>query len=74
MLEGIGIEGEEMSDSDDEEDEIEAVNANMIGADYFSSDDEEEGVIVYNDPDGAEAESGDDATSNDNWVWKSASP
>ena len=74
MLEGIGIEGEEMSDSDDEEDDIEAINANMMGADYFSSDDEEEGAIVHNDPDGPEAESEDDAASNDTWIWKSASP
>ena len=74
MLEGIRIEGEEMSDSDEEGDDIEAVNANMMGTGYFSLDDEEEGAIVYNDPDGPEAESEDDAASNDTWIWKSASP
>ena len=50
------MEGEEMSDSDDEEVELEAVNANMMGADYFSSDDEEEEAVEYNDLDGPEAE------------------
>ena len=74
MLEGIGMEGEEMSDSDDEEVELEAVNANMMGADYFSSDDEEEETVVYNDLDGPEAESEDDVASKDTWIWKSASP
>ena len=63
-----------MSDSDDEKDEIKAVNANMIGADYFSSDDEEEGAIAHDDPDGPEAEFEDDAASNDTWVSKSVNP
>jgi len=74
MLEGIGMEGEEMSDSDDEEVELEAANANMMGADYFSSDDEEEEAVEYNDLDGPEAEPEDDVASKDTWIWKSASP
>ena len=67
MFEEIVVEEEEMSDSDGDWDNVDAVNANMMGAGYISSDDEEEGAIMLNDPNGLEA-------SNNAWVWKSASP
>jgi len=45
-----------------------------MDVDYINSDDKEEWVIVCDDPNGLEVESGDDMTGNDAWVWKSSSP
>ena len=71
MFEGFIIE-EEGSDGDWDADEV--AEANEMVADLFSSDDEEEGVISLDDPNGPEVESGDEAMDDDAWVWKSNNP
>ena len=63
-----------MSDSEGDWDDIEAVEANMMGTSYLSSNDEEKGATVHDYLDGPKVESGDDTTSDDAWFWKSSSP
>ena len=45
-----------------------------MNIDYYSSNEENDRATVHDDPIGLEVESGDDATGNDAWVWKLASP
>jgi len=47
--------------------------ANEIGIDNFSSDDEEDGVMVLDDFNGSKVEFGDDVLDDDAWSWKSVS-
>ena len=63
----------EDEDSDGEWDADEAALANEMGFNNFSSDDEEEGATVLNDPDGPGIEYEDETMNDDAWIWKSAS-
>ena len=71
MFEGVLIEGE---DSDGYWDIDEVAEANAMDVDFFNSVDDEEGVTVLDNPNGPGVESGDEATDDDAWVWKSKNP
>ena len=74
MFEGAIIKEEENLDSDREWGADEIAMANEMGIDDFSSNDEEEGETILEDPNGPEVKSGDKAIDDDAWVWKSNNP
>ena len=71
MIEGALIEEE---DSNEDRDANEVVQANEMDANFFSSDDEEEGATILDDLNRPEVESRDEVMDDNAWVWKSNNP